>query len=262
VVDIKNIKTASIDEDVALKFNDDNGNRILITDVDNPTTDIQVTLKATNGKLTLGSTDHLTSVTGDNSANVVVKGTLENINNALDGLGFLGAQNFNGSANLTLTTTDLGGTGSGGAKTDSDTLSIKVNAVNDAPAYTYTTPLQDYTVAHGKNLLFNSTNSNLIKISDVDSSTGVFEVELAADHGTLTLAKKTGLSFGTGYYGTADSFMIFTGKLSDINNALNGMYFTPDSSYTGIDAGISLRTKDNGNAVNFLDLLDAITVTN
>src|SRR4029079_16993252 len=44
--------------------------------------------------------------------------------------------NFNGAASLAITTNDLGNTGSGGAKSDTDSITITVNAVNDAPSFT------------------------------------------------------------------------------------------------------------------------------
>jgi len=37
---------------------------------------------------------------------------------------------------LTMLTDDLGNTGTGGAKTDSDTMTITVNPVNDKPSFT------------------------------------------------------------------------------------------------------------------------------
>ena len=41
--------------------------------------------------------------------------------------------NYNGAASLQITTNDQGNSGSGGALSDSDTVNITVNAVNDAP---------------------------------------------------------------------------------------------------------------------------------
>jgi len=44
--------------------------------------------------------------------------------------------NANGSVVLTMTTNDQGNTGTGGALQDTDTLSINITPVNDAPAGT------------------------------------------------------------------------------------------------------------------------------
>ncbi len=60
-------------------------------------------------------------------------GTLAAINAALDGMTFTPATSFAGSAQLDITTNDLGGSGSGGAQTDSDSVAITVGNANDAP---------------------------------------------------------------------------------------------------------------------------------
>ena len=49
------------------------------------------------------------------------------------GLTFNPALNFNGDVALSMVTSDLGRTGTGGAKTDSDNSTISLSAVNDAP---------------------------------------------------------------------------------------------------------------------------------
>src|SRR6185437_16289467 len=67
--------------------------------------------------------------------------------------------------------------------------------------------------------------------------------------GTLTLPTTTGLSFGIGS-GTNSPSMQFTGTLSSINAALNGVIFTPPVGFNG-DAGgtvpLSLNINDLGN---------------
>ena len=53
------------------------------------------------------------------------------------------------------------------------------------------------------------------------------------------------LTFTTGD-GAADSLMTFTGNITDINNALDGITFTPDLGFTGL-ATIDITTDDLGN---------------
>src|SRR5205085_9396491 len=78
------------------------------------------------------------TVTGgaNGTSTVTVQGTIANINTALNGLTFLGNQDYNGAANVQIVTSDLGNTGSGGTLTDTDNVAITVNAVNDAPVLT------------------------------------------------------------------------------------------------------------------------------
>src|SRR5439155_11955744 len=56
-----------------------------------------------------------------------------NINAALAGLRFDPTTNYNAGASLSITTSDLGNTGAGGTLTDSDSVAITINPVNDAP---------------------------------------------------------------------------------------------------------------------------------
>jgi hypothetical protein len=60
-------------------------------------------------------------------------GTISEINNALEGLRFDPTPDYNGPATIDITVDDQGNIGSGGAKTDLDTINITVTAVNDAP---------------------------------------------------------------------------------------------------------------------------------
>ena len=66
-------------------------------------------------------------VTGNGTASVTITGTAAQINAALAGLAYTGNLNFNGADTLTVATSD-------GTATDTDTIAITVNPVNDAPA--------------------------------------------------------------------------------------------------------------------------------
>ncbi len=105
----------TVAEDTALVFSTANGNVVAISDADAGSAVMQVALTATNGTVTF-------------------TGTISDINAALDGLSFAPTPAFNGAAALQITTDDLGNTGSDGPKSDTDTVSITVTEVNDAPA--------------------------------------------------------------------------------------------------------------------------------
>ncbi len=123
---------------------------ISVSDVDaNPATqDIRVTLSVDFGTLTLltnvvGGIQGSDIVSGNGTGTVVVLATQNEINATLaaaTGLLFAAAGNVNGVATLTVTTNDQGLngndpglTGTGTTEQDSDTKTITVNAVNDAP---------------------------------------------------------------------------------------------------------------------------------
>src|SRR6185312_8276674 len=225
-------------EDASLTFSSANGNAIAIADVDAGSSNVQVTLAATNGVLTLAGTSGLT-VSGNGTGTLTVTGSLANINTALNGLVFQPTGNFNGSANLTVTTSDQGNTGTGGAKTDVDTVAITVNAVNDAPVNTVPAA---QSMSEDGTLTFSSANGNAISIADVDAGSSNVQVTLAATNGLLTLAGTTGLTVSGNGTGT----VTVTGTLANINTALNGLVFAPTGNFNG-SANLTVTTSDQGN---------------
>jgi hypothetical protein len=112
--------------------------RLAVSDVDVGSGDLELALSTPHGVLDLATVAGLTFLSGDGAADAFVRfrGTLAAVNAALDGLVFTPAPDFNGTATLTLQSNDLGSTGAGGARTDTDTLAITVTPVNDAPAGT------------------------------------------------------------------------------------------------------------------------------
>ncbi|MBI4356397.1 MAG: hypothetical protein HY559_00750, partial [Gammaproteobacteria bacterium] len=127
----------SVNEDTILEFKTANSNAITISDIDAGSSDVKVTLSVNSGTLTITNTAGLTFTAGDGTSDTTMTftGSMNTINTRLDGatLQYQGNANFSGTDTLTITTDDQGNTGSGGAKTDIDTVAITVNAVNDAP---------------------------------------------------------------------------------------------------------------------------------
>jgi hypothetical protein len=86
------------------------GNGISISDPNPaPTTGIvQVMLSVSNGTLTLASLSGLTIMAGANgSSAITIRGTLADINAALDGLVYLNNPGYSGSDTLTILSDDL-----------------------------------------------------------------------------------------------------------------------------------------------------------
>src|SRR5262249_61460641 len=99
-----------------------------------PTTTLPLHPGPPLGRATLGTTAGVTVTGGaDGSASVTIQGTQSAINTALRGLAYKGALNFHGADTLTVTTSDLGHTGSGGPLTDTDTRAVTGTADGDAP---------------------------------------------------------------------------------------------------------------------------------
>jgi hypothetical protein len=127
-------------QNTPLTFSTGGGNAISVADVDAGSNSIQVTLTATNGTLTLSGTSGLSfsfsdangTGAGDGTADATMtfRGTLTNVNAALNGMTFTPTAGFTGAAVLTITSNDLGNTGSGGPLSDTDTVSIQVGVTN------------------------------------------------------------------------------------------------------------------------------------
>ena len=91
-----------------------------VADTDSPL--LVTTLAVAHGTLTATGT----GVSGSGTATLTIAGTGTELNAALSTLSYRGNLNFNGADTLTVTTSD-------GALSDTDTVPITVNAVNDPP---------------------------------------------------------------------------------------------------------------------------------
>ncbi len=119
------------DDTTPLTFSGANG--LSVSDDGN---EARVTLSVSDGALSLGTTDGLTFTDGDGTddATMTFTGPVPAINAALDGLRYT-PDGYHGTATLTITTNDLANTGTGGAKSDEDSVEITVNDTTapDAP---------------------------------------------------------------------------------------------------------------------------------
>ena len=171
------------DEDTPLVFNAANGNQITIADADAGNSLIEVTVSAANGTITLGSTTgvSISNGTGAGDSTVTFVATQAIANGALDGLTFNPTENFNGSANITIMTNDLGNSGAGGAMQDMETINITLNAMNDAPV-----AMDDTFVTDEDTPLNVVTQSILDNDDDVDDALVITQLS-GTSNGTLTL---------------------------------------------------------------------------
>ena len=122
----------TVAEGATLVFSAGNSNAISVSDIDvaeNVNGTLQIELTVSNGLLTLSQVIGLTFITGDGTSDaaITIRGLPANLNAALSGMQFTGyPEDFNGEALLTILTSDLGNTGSGGTKVDQDDISIDV----------------------------------------------------------------------------------------------------------------------------------------
>lgn len=201
-------------EDTPLVFT--GATQISIADADAGSAAMKVTLTAVNGTFSLSGIAGLSFTTGDgtNDTQMVFTGTISAINTALNNLTFTPPSNFFSPpvASLTILTEDQGNTGVGGNQTDSDTINITVNAVNDPPSFalsgnppavnedaggqtvnSFATSISQGPGESGQTLTFNvsanGTTGNLAFSSGpaIDSSTGTLTYTTSANtNGTAT----------------------------------------------------------------------------
>ena len=115
-------------QNTPLTFSSGNGNQISVADVDAGSADIRVTLTATNGTITLATTAGLSFGAGDGTADptMTFDGTLTEVNTAMNGMTYTPDMGFSGAAMLTITSNDLGNSGTGGPLSDTDVVNIQV----------------------------------------------------------------------------------------------------------------------------------------
>ncbi len=195
-------------------------------------------------------------------------GTLTNNNVAVNAGDFIPVASINGGLLKFTPAADGNGTpyttftfqvqdNGGGADLDPtpNTMTINVTAVNDAPVNTVPGP-QSTTEDTPK--VFSSRTANQISVADVDAGSNPVKITLTATNGTITLSTTAGLSFITGD-GTDDATMMFTGTLTAVNTAMNGMSFNPTPDFTG-GASLQIVSDDLGNTGSGGPLTDTDTV--
>ncbi|WP_418316906.1 putative Ig domain-containing protein [Piscinibacter sakaiensis] len=188
--------TASVIEGSTLVFSTANGNVVRITDVDVGSGNVEVTLSSTMGTLKLARTNNLSFIFGSGRGGedrISFRGTLANVNIALDGLEFTPLDDYAGPAFIEILSNDLAGSGSGGALVDRDLIAVHVvpDSRNDAPVIT--DPGNQVTVEETP-LVFSTATGNPLSVAD-DADGLPIKVTLTVSSGTLTLGTSTGGEF-------------------------------------------------------------------
>jgi len=227
--------SATLTENTAFTFSSANNNEITAADQSAGSNPDSLTLTATSGTITLGSTTGLTFTNGSNgSSSFIVSGTLGNLTAGLNGLTYQPNINFVGGDSLVATLFNPRDSLSG-----TTTVTLSVNAV---AAPTIGAPATG-TVAENGTLVFSSGNSNAISIADNGAGGNADSLSMTVSHGTLTLASTTGLLFTSGSNGTA-SFTV-KGTLSNLGAALATVTYQPTANFAGSDS-LAILIADTG----------------
>ena len=211
-----------------------------VSDVDAGNASITTTLSVAHGALIVASMGGA-AVSGSGTATVTLTGSVSQINTTLAASSsvkvYVGTPNYNGSDTLTITTSDGGNTGTGGVKTDVDTVAIAVTAVNDAPVNFV--PVAQ-TVAEDVGLSITG-----LSVSDLDAGSASITTTLSVLHGTMTVMSAGGATVG----GSGTATVTLTGSQSQINATLaaaNNVVYQGVQNFNGSDT-LTVTTNDGGN---------------
>ena len=140
------------------------------------------------------------------------------------------------------------------------TLSFRV-AVSDGTSIVYDDVTVSVTgntipsaqsVYEGETLTFSTSSANAIEIHEVGST--AVTIELAVEHGTLNFPSLTGITVEAGANGSHS--ITVSGTVDALNAALDGLEYTADGGYTGIDTiTVTQRTSSLHSLDNDSDLL-------
>ena len=235
-----------------------------IADVDAGSGSMSVTLAVTEGTLTVTAGTSGAVVTNSGTSSVTITGTVAQINdllstNATSTVSYSdNTDTPSASATLTLTTHDNGNTGTGGDLVSSDTATINITAVNDAPVATITPT--SYAATEQTALTLKNTG---LSIADVDAGSGSMSVTLAVTEGTLTVTAGTS---GAVVTNSGTSSVTITGTVAQINdllstNATSTVSYADNTDTPSASATLTLTTHDNGNTGTGGDLVSSDTAT-
>ncbi|SHH24803.1 cell wall-binding repeat-containing protein [Desulfosporosinus lacus] len=225
---------------------------ISFSDIDSGSAAVTATFNVSGGALSATSGGGVT-ITGAGTGTLTLTGTVSDISAfiATGQIAFTTAANSTESVTLTIGINDGGKTGSGGAKTDSSTVTLTVTAVNDVPIVTASS---DISVT--ENLPSPLTG---ISFSDVDAgSNGSETMTLSVPSGTLSAISSGGVTVTGAGTGT----LTLTGTVSDINAfiAAGQIAFTTAANSTE-SVTLTIGVNDGGNTGSGGALTASKTVT-
>ncbi|MEM7256082.1 MAG: LamG-like jellyroll fold domain-containing protein, partial [Pseudomonadota bacterium] len=123
--------------------------------------------------------------------------------------------------------------GSGGQLVGTGTIQVDIES---APDLATTVPPA---ATSDEDTIFVYSGANIIQVDDGIASDAPLQIEMSVTNGVLNLAGTTGISFVEGADGS--NRMVIEGLQSDLNAALDGLFYTPLADYNGADT-LTMRT--------------------
>ena len=201
---------------------------------------LRVTLSAGAGALNLPAA---LVVSGNGTSSVVLQGKIGELNTALAAATYTSGvvSGVSSSDTITIVVNDLGNSGSGGAKSDTDSFPVTIEGMNEGPVLAVPGA---QSLNEDGSLVFSTANTNSLSFTDGDLGSASATFSVSVTRGTLTLASTSGL---TGISGNGTGTVSFSGNRTNILAAINGLTYAPNANYFGADT-LTAVVNDNGNS--------------
>jgi prepilin-type N-terminal cleavage/methylation domain-containing protein len=224
---------------VAEVFSSANASLISVSDADAGSSSVQVQLVSTSGLTTLSGNSGLTFVAGDGTADATMTftGAVSAANAALSGLSFNPTNNFLGAASLKIVSNDLGNTGSGGAQSDTDTITIIVDTAPVVTAVGGTTTYTENTAATLVDAGVTVADGDSAFSANLVSATANITSGYVSGLDTLAFTSKNGIS-GVWNASTGTLTMSGSSTIANYQTALRSVTFIT----TGDNPSTTART--------------------
>lgn len=207
------------------------------------TLNVTLSVPGGNGTIAASASGGVSIVSGSGTASLQVSGTLANLNAWFAANGsnpdYTPAANATGNVTLTILVNDNGNTGTGGALSDSDTSTLSISAVNDAPVNTLPasfTVMEDTT-----------TSLAGMSVADVDAAAAsmTFNLAVPSGQGTFTAANAGGVTV----VGSTSNSLTLTGTAANLaaylSNASNRPSYVPAANNT-TTVTLTITSSDGG----------------
>ena len=181
-----------------------------------------------------------TSISGVYSNGLLTLNNRDSVANYLQVLQTISYANLDEDPNAGVRTIEVKAVDDDGIS-NTATSSIDVSSINDAP-FNNVPPQQSIT--EDTSLTFDAASSNAITVGDVDAGSSPIQIRLTVSNGLLTLGDSSEVTITEGT-GTSDSAVTMLGTIADINTALEGLHYSPESNYNGFDT-LTITTNDRG----------------
>jgi hypothetical protein len=223
----------------AKQFSDTNGNQVKVGDVDSPI--VTAVVSTTNGTIEV-IPNPATLIWNNITASVSCTGSVVNVNRALNGMYLRPVAGYNGTATITLRTSD-------GYNIDIDSFDVTVG-VGTPPAPAPQPPVN--TVPGAKTTAYQTAlNLASANISVYDPDSTSLTTTLTMQGGTVNVSAAGGATVT----GNSTNLVTISGTQAQINAALATVVYTPSTGFVG--AGQIQMSTSDGSLVD----IDTIDIT-